>query len=95
MDGPSVMARTLALHLSRPTEADGDPAILDDDRNLPHPLGKFEHIVECFLVLFDVDVSNGHVPCGVILPGRRGKGSTILPVDQDFGRHGIPSEDEL
>lgn len=95
MDGLEVMARTLASNLSRAIEADGHPAILDDDRDLPHSLGDLEHFVEGFLVLFHIDIANGNIPCGVILPGRRGEGSAALPVDQDFGRHCITSRDEL
>lgn len=87
MDGLEQMARTLASNLSRAIKTDGHPAVLDDDRNLSDSLGDLEQFVEGFLVFFYIDITNSNIPCGVILPGRRGEGSAILPVDQHFGSH--------
>ena len=85
------MAGTPASDLSGPTEADGDFAIFDDDRNLSRTLRDLQHLLEGLCVLLHIDVANSDIPFGVLLPGRRGKRSPILPVDDDVGCHQITS----
>lgn len=95
IDGLDAMARTLASHFSSTTEADGDLTVLDDHGNLPHAVREFQHFLETFLVLLDIDIAHSHVSLGAILPGRRGKGSPALSVDDDFARHHITSSSSV
>lgn len=81
------MARTLASDFSGATETDGNLPVFDDDWDFPHPLRDLEHLLQGFLILFDIQITNRNVPCGVVLPGRRGKGSALFPVDYDFRCH--------
>ncbi len=90
-DGLKATARTLASNLSGSAEADGDLAILDDDRNVPNALGEFKHLLQGFLIFLHIDIANRDFSLGAVLPGRHGKGSPILAIDYDFGCHGITS----
>lgn len=96
-DGPPYHLRQppAGLHLSASTKADSDLAIFDDDRNLTHPLGKLQHLLQGLFFLLDIDISGRDISFGVFLPGRRGKGSPLFPVDQNLLCHNITSPDFL
>ena len=83
----SVRAARARSHPSGASEADGDLAGLEDDRNLPAPR-QADHPVELLLVRLDVDVGEGNVSFRVVLTGRDRVGSRVFSEDLDaIGGH--------
>ncbi len=70
--------------------ADGDPAVLYDDRNLTLAPGMLDHPVQRPGVFFDINVPNGLSRLSECLPGFRRKGSAVLSEDQNFIAHDAP-----
>lgn len=78
-------ARAGLSHRSGAAVAHGDVFPLHDHRHFPLPSGKFQHLIELFGLLLDVDV-----PVALVrLTGAAGVGSPRLAVDHDFFRHGF------
>ena len=75
------------LHASSSPEADGDLAVLDDDRHLA-AAGETDHPRELVFVLFDVEVVDRVFPTRVVLTGRRRVGSGVFAENLDaLGGH--------
>lgn len=81
---PHLGQRPLApLDCSGPAKPDGHFALLDNDGDLARTLRNLQHLRQRLRVVLDIEVGERDVPLGVLLPGRRGIGSGILPVNDD------------
>ena len=81
---PHLGQRPLApLDCSGPAKSDGYFALLDNDGNLARTLRHLQHLRQRLRVMLDIEVGERDVSLGVVLTGRRGVGSGILPVNDD------------
>ena len=80
--------RPRPLHRSASTEADADPAVFHDDRNVAAAVVQIHHASKAVLVFEHVDVLKGDVSVRVVRTGTRGVVSVVLPEDQYLVRHG-------
>ncbi len=85
---PHLRQRPLApLDCSGPAKPDGHFALLDNDGDLARTLRNLQHLRQCLRVVLDIEVGERNVPFGVVLTGRRGVGSGILSVYDDWCLH--------
>jgi hypothetical protein len=76
-------------HLSGAAEADRDPAVLEDYRNLAPAIGELHHSFEAGIVFQDVDIIKRNFAPGEVRTGSRSKSSKVLAVYRDVFCHGI------
>src|SRR5574337_280151 len=85
---PCLSQRPLAsLDCSGPAKSDGYFAPLDNDRDITRTFRELQHLRQRLWIVLDIEVGERDVPLGVVLPGRRGVRSGILPVDNDRRLH--------
>jgi hypothetical protein len=61
--------------------------LFHDYRYLPGAVGIFQHFIQTGGIINDIDIFNVFSVFGIGFTSRRGKGSGVFPINQNFFRH--------
>lgn len=95
---PLIIGLHISFSLIRPTtvglldcsgsaKPSGYLTVLDNDGDIARAFREFQHLRQGLRILLDIMVREWDVSPGVVLTGRRGIGSGIFPVDDDWCLH--------